>query len=158
MLATSLSIGRNLNITPLLDIHNTAFAHYYRYGHWWSLYGDCEGYKPLPDRYLVENLKRDASKGMSDGLHDDLLDHLDFYYGMVHGGILDPHTGQLRPDVVALATFTHPNTICGYAVARRDHFFYAYAASRIQTESALTKELYDLALDLMSYPDEPNSW
>lgn len=59
------------------------------------------------------NLKRDASKGTFNGRHDDSLYHLGFYFGMLHGSILDPHSGQLRPDVVALVTFTHPNTTCG---------------------------------------------
>ncbi len=76
---------------------------------------------------------------------------------MLHGSILDPHSGQLRPDVAALVTFTHPNTTCGYSVARRDHFYYA-DETHVQTDSALIKELSDIARDLMSYPDEPDSW
>jgi len=59
--------------------------------------------------------------------------------------------------VTALVTFTHPNTTRGYVVARRDHFYYA-DETYIQTDSALIKELSDIALDLMSCPDEPDSW
>jgi hypothetical protein len=57
MLATPSQIGRNLHITPLIDIQNPAFADTYSKGLWWAIYGDCEGEKPLPDGYLVENLK-----------------------------------------------------------------------------------------------------
>jgi hypothetical protein len=107
--------------------------------------------------YYVENLKRDASKGLFSGQQDDLFYHLGFYFGMVHGSILDPRSGQLRPDVTALVTFTHPNAKRGYSVARRDHFYYA-DITYIRTESALLKELSEIALDLMSHSDEPDSW
>lgn len=152
-----LQITKKLAVTPLIDIQSAAFADTYRNGLWWSLYGECEGEKPLPESYLVDNLKRDASKGLLSGQQDNLLYHLGFYFGMVHGSILDPHSGQLRPDVAALVTFTHPNAKRGYSVARRDHFYYA-DITYIRTESALLQEVYDIAQDLMSYPDESDSW
>jgi hypothetical protein len=150
-------VTKKLAIPPLIEFENTAFADSYRNGLWWAMYGDSEGEKPLPDSYLVDNLKRDASKGTFDGQHDDSLYHLGFYFGMLHGSILDPRSGQLRHDVTALVTFTHPNAQRGYSVARRDHFYYADITC-IRTESALIKELYETALDLLSYPDEPDSW
>jgi hypothetical protein len=79
------------------------------------------------------------------------------YFGMLHGSILNPRSGQLRPDVTALVTFTHPNTKRGYSVARRDHFYYA-DVTYIQTESALIKELSDIAQDVTSYPAGSDSW
>jgi hypothetical protein len=123
----------------------------------WAMHGDYEGEKPIPDSYLVENLMRDASKGTFDGQHNDSLYHVGFYFGMLHGSILDPRSGQLRPDVTALVTFTHPDARRGYSVARHDHFYYA-DATYIQTESALLKELSDIAQDVMSYPDKLDSW
>jgi hypothetical protein len=118
MSATLLQIARNLYVTPLVDIQNPAFADTYSKGLWWAMHGDYDGEKPIPDCYLVENLKRDASKGMFDGQHDDSLYHLGFYFGMLHGSILDRRSGQLRPDVTALVTFTHPNAKRGYSVVR----------------------------------------
>ena len=131
-----LQITKKLAVTPLFDIESDTFADTYRNGLWWSLYGECEGEKPLPDSYLADNLKRDANKGLLIGQQDDLLYHVGFYFGMVHGGILCPRTGQQRPDVTALATFTHPNARRGYSVARRDHFYYA-DITYVRTESAL---------------------
>ena len=153
----TLRVTKKLTVTPLFNIESPAFADTYNRGLWWAMYGDYEGEKPLPDSYLVENLKRDASKGMFDGQHGDSLHHLGFYFGMLHGSILDPRSGKPRRDVTALLTFTHPNTKHGYSVARRGHFYYA-DITYVRTESALLKELYEIALDLTSYPDDPDGW
>jgi hypothetical protein len=150
-----LLIARSLHVTPLINIHNAAFAQYHCDGLWWSLYGDYEGDKPLPDHYFVENIKRDASKGAFSGLHDDLLYHLGFYFGMVHGGILDPRTGQIRPDVIALVTLTHCDTKRGYPIGRRDCFMNLAPESRIFTDAELLEELRETALDLMDSADDP---
>ena len=152
-----LQITKKLAVTPLFEIQSAAFADTYLNGLWWSLYGECEGEKPFPDSYLVENLKRDASKSLFGGQQDDSLYHLGFYFGMIHGSILCPRTGQLRPDMTALVTFTHPNARRGYSVARRDHFYYA-DITYVRTESALLQELCEIAQDVMGYPDDLDSW
>ena len=149
----TLQVTKKLTVTPLFGIETPAFADTYCRGLWWAMHGDYEGEKPLPDGYLVDNLKRDANKGMFDGQRNDSLYHLGFYFGMLHGSILDPRSSQPRPAVTALVTFTHPKARRGYAVARRDHFYYA-DVSYIPTESALVKELGEIVLDLMSYPDD----
>lgn len=159
MSATPLQIARNLHVTPLIDIHTPAFADTYRKGLWWALYGEYEGVKPIPDSYLVTNLKRDASVDTFSGQHDDLLDHLGFYFGMVHGALLAPHSGgKLRQDVTALITFTHRDTRQGYHVARRAYFYDAEIYSHIQTDSELIRTVYESARDHLSYADEPDSW
>ncbi len=147
----TLQITKKLTVTPLIEIQNPAFADTYSKGLWWAMHGDYIGEKPAPDSYLVENLKREASKGTLN------VQQVGLYFGMLHGSILEPQSGQLGPDVVTIVTFTHPNTKRGYSVARRDHFYYA-DETRIQTDSALIEELFDMALDLMSYPDEHDSW
>jgi hypothetical protein len=83
------------------------------------------------------------------------LPYLGFYFGMVHSGILVPHTGQFRPDATAVVTFTHCDTKHGYSVGRRDHFY--YAEPYLVTEGSLIEELCESAQDFMSYPDEPDS-
>jgi hypothetical protein len=128
-MATTLPVTNKLHVTPLFDIQDATFADTYRNRLWWSLYRESEGEKPLPDSYLVENFKRDANKGMFSGQQDDLLYHLGFYFGMVHGGILSPRTGQLRHDITTLVTFTHRDGKRGYSVARRDHFYYSESTS-----------------------------
>jgi hypothetical protein len=157
----TLQVTKKLTVNPLIDIENSIFADTYSRGLWRAMHGEYQGKKPVPDSYLVDNLKREASKGAFDGQHTDGLPHLlGFYFGMLHGSILEPHTshvpdtrspglfgmlhgsilephsGQLRPDVVALATFTHPDTVRGYAVARRDYFFGTNVGSLIQTDRA----------------------
>ncbi len=155
---TALQITKRLAVTPLIDIQDAAFASSYSNGLWWSLYGDHAGVKPLPDCYLVDNLKRDASKGFFDGQHDNLLSHLGFYFGMVHGGILSPRTGKLCPNATALVTFGHPDAARGYAVARRDCFYYAAPESGIDTDTKLLQELCTIARDLQDYPDDGTCW
>ena len=159
---TTLQVTKKLAIPPLFDMETPAFADTYHNGLWWALYGDYERENPLPDTYLIDNLKRAASKGLFDGQHNGMLYHLGFYFGMLHGGILDPRSGQLRPDVTALATFTHPDAKRGYSVARRDYFYYN-DITPIRTESVLLKELCDIALDLTTplpngRSDDPDSW
>ena len=153
----TLHVTKKLTVTPLFTLETPTFADIYSRGLWWAMHGDYEGEKPQPDSYFVDNLKRDASKDMFDGQHDNSLHHLGFYFGMLHGSILDPRSNKLRPDVTALMTFTHPNTKHGYSVARRDHFYYA-DITYVRTESALLKELSEIARDMISYSDDPDSW
>lgn len=141
--ATPLLIARNLYVTPLIDIENPAFAKHYHNGLCWSLSGDYKGHKPFSDAHLVANLKRDAAKG---------------YFGVLHGCILSPQTGQIRPDVTALVTFTHPDIAHGYYVGRRDCFMGTPPNERVYTDGELLEELRQIALDVMGYPDEENSW
>ena len=111
-----LRITKKLSVTPLLDSRNDDFALRYSCGLRWSLYGEYEGDKPVPDSYLVENLKHDAGKGFLDGQHDDCLPSLGFYFGMLHGGILSSRTGQLRPDVIALQGYPDDGTSWYYSI------------------------------------------
>src|SRR5260221_5192597 len=120
MPATPLLIARNLHITALIDIENPAFAKHYHDGLCWSLSDDYKGYKPFSDAHLVANLKRDAAKGYFDGQHEEALLYVGFYFGALHGCLLSSQTGRIRPDVTALATFTHPDAARGYYVGRRD--------------------------------------
>jgi hypothetical protein len=154
----TLQITNALTVTPLIDVHNVVFAKHYRDGLCWSLSGDYRGDKPLSDTHLVANLKRDAAKGYFDGQHEDSLLYVGFYFGALHGCLLSPQTGQLRPDVTALFTCSHPDAAKGYYVGRRDCFMGTPPNERIYTDSELLEELCQIAQDLMGYPDEENSW
>ena len=145
-------------MTPLLDIRNDDFTQRYSCGIWWTLYGEYEGDKPVPNSYLVENLKRDAAKGFLDGQHDDYLPSLGFYFGMIHGGILSPETGQLHPHVTTLVTFTQQVAMQGYTVGRRDCLYYPQPDAHFDTEMVLLAELCAIAQDLRDYPDDGTNW
>ena len=155
---TPLRITKKLSVAPLLDIRNEDFAQRYSCGLRWSLYGEYEGDKPVPDSYLVENLKQDAAKGFLDGQYDDYLPSLGFYFGMLHGGILLPRTGQLHPNVTTLVMFTQQVAMQGYTVGRRDCLYYSPPEARFDTDTALLAELCAIAQDLRDYPDDGTSW
>jgi hypothetical protein len=107
---------------PLIDIQSAEFAKQYEFGRWWSLYGDEQGQGPVPVSYLVTNLKRYAERdyfGTNDPYH---LSHLGFFFGMYHGGILSPHTGERRPDVTTLAHLDHRDARRGYRAGRACYF------------------------------------
>jgi len=158
MPATPLLIARNLHITALIDIENPAFAKHYHDGLRWSLSGDYKGNKPFSDAHLVANLKSDAAHGYFDGQHGDRALYVGFYLEALHGCLLSPLTGQLRPDATALVAFSHPDTARGYRVGRRDCYMAPTPESRIYTDRKLIEELYQIALDLAGYPHEEDSW
>ncbi len=157
-MSNTLQITNKLSVTSLIDMHNAAFAKNYCDGLRWSLFGDYKGDKPFLDSHLIANLKRDAAKGYFDGQHQDRLLYVGFYFGALHGCLLSPETGAIRSDVNALATFTHPDTVHGYYVGRRDCSMGTPPNERIYTDSELLEELCQIAQDVMGYPDEENSW
>jgi hypothetical protein len=76
----------------------------------WPLSVDYRGDRPLLDTHLVANLKRDVAKGYFDGQHEDSLLYVGFYFGTLLGWLRSPQAGQLRFDVTALITCSHPNS------------------------------------------------
>ena len=158
MPVTPLQIARNLHITPLIDVENPTFAKHYCDGLCWSLSGDYKGNKPFSDVHLVANLKRDAAHGYFDGRHEDRLLYVDFYFGALHGCLLSPRTGQLRPNTTALVMFSHPDTARGYRVGRRDCYMDPTPESRVYADVKLIEELCQIALDLAGYSHEEDSW
>jgi hypothetical protein len=142
----------------LIDIETPDFLTCYRNGLWWSLYGDWERSSPLPDTYLIDNLKQSAYKGFFDRQNDERLPWIGFYFGMMHGGILSPDTGALRADVCTLASLTHRDSKRGYEIGRRDCSMNYASDQRIYTEGELLEEVRQIALDVMGSPDEPDSW
>jgi hypothetical protein len=154
----TLRITNKLSVTPLIDMHNAAFARHYRDGLWWSLSGDYKGDKPLSDTHLVANLKRDVTKGYFDGLHEDSLLYIGFYFGALHGCLLSPQTGQLRPDVTALVTFSHPDAARGYDVGREYYFIDSEPNEPRYTDSDLIERLRELTRESVQFHDEEETW
>ncbi len=143
---------------PLIDIQSEEFAKQYEYGVWWSMYGDEQGNGPVAASYLVINLKRYAERqyfGKNDPYH---LHHLGFFLGMYHGGILSPHTGQLRPDVTTLARLDHPDARRGYRAGREFYFVDAEPHERRTTEHSLIERLRESVGEMASWCDGDGTW
>ncbi len=122
-----LQITKKLHITPLIDIQSATFAERYVTGVCWRLFGwrehgEVEAQGPLPEHYLIDNLKRCAQINRFDGRHEELLrKDIGFFLGMLHGGVLTPD-GALRPDAKTLVIVHTQDFREGYERGRRDYF------------------------------------
>jgi hypothetical protein len=123
----TLQITKKLRITPLLDIQSATFAERYVTGVRWRLFGwhehgEVEAQGPLPEHYLMNNLKMCAQIDRFDGRHDiPLRKDIGFFLGMLHGGVLTPD-GTLRPDAKTLVVLHSKDFREGYTRGRRDYF------------------------------------
>jgi hypothetical protein len=123
----NLQISKKLHITPLIDIQSATFAERYVSGVWWRLFGwrrhgEIEAQGPLPEDYLIDNLKMCAKINRFDGRHDESLRaDIGFFLGMLHGGVLTP-AGTLRPDATTLVIIHTSDFGEGYERGRRDYF------------------------------------
>ncbi len=145
-------------ITPLVDIQHADFAHQYELGVWWSHYGDHQGNGPQPDTYLVVNLKTCAVHGYFDGQHEHLLSHIGFYLGMIHGGVLSPQTGKLRPDVTTLVTLCDTSIARGYRAGREWFFNEAEPHEQRRTDSTFIERLRESITEMLSFQDSDETW
>jgi hypothetical protein len=94
--------------------------------HWrlfgWRTHGEIEAQGPLPEHYLITNLKMCAQLNRFDGGHDEpLREDIGFFLGMLHGGVLTPD-GTLRPDANTLVIIHTQDFRQGYERGRRDYF------------------------------------
>jgi len=149
------SISTNV---PLIDIQSEECAKQYELGKWWSMYGDEQGKGPVPASYLVTNLKRYAEAdffGTNDPYH---LSHLGFFFGMYHGGILSPQTGQLRPDVTTLARLDHRDAKRGYRAGREFYFVDAEPHEQRYTECRLIDRLRESVTEMACWRNADSTW
>ena len=141
-------------VSPLIDFCSAKLAKQYDCGVWWRLHAcrtDSEVPQgPLPDSYFVENLKACVARHEFDTASSEhsVQQTLCFLLGMLHGGVLSPETGLLRPDVTTLVVMTHYECARGYNVGRRWSFFDAMPDEDcIYTEVRVMQELRDLVAD-----------
>jgi hypothetical protein len=120
-------ITKKLRIIPLIGIQSSTFAERYISGVCWRLFGwrthgEIEAQGPLPEDYLIDDLKMCAKINRFDGGHDEALRaDLGLFLGMLRGGVLTP-AGTLRPDARTLVII-HTQDFCeGYERGRRDYF------------------------------------
>ncbi len=123
----TLQITKKLHITPLLEIQSATFAKRYVTGVRWRLFGwrehgEIEAQGPLPEDYLIDNLKLCAQINHFDVRHEEpLRADIGFFLGMLHGGVLTPD-GALRPDARTLVIIHTKDFRAGYERGRRDYF------------------------------------
>src|SRR5260370_9638407 len=111
------------DVSPILDIQSAEFAEQYQLGAYWARYGDEQGNGPQPDTYLIVTITTLIENGHFNNLQSAWLPNLGVFLGMVHGGLLSPQTGLLRPTLTALVRLIDPYVIRSYR-AGRVWFFY----------------------------------
>ncbi len=123
----TLQITKQLSITPLIDAQSTTFAEQYVTGVRWRLFGwrehgEVEAQGPLPEHFLIDNLKMCAQMDRFDGHHDEALrKDIGFFLGMLHGGVLTA-IGTLRSDATTFVIIRTPDFREGYERGRHDYF------------------------------------
>jgi hypothetical protein len=154
----TLQITKKLAVTPLIDIQSEEFAEQYEYGVSWSMYGDEQGQGPVAASYLVTNLKRYAEQDYFGTNDPYYLHHLGFFLGMYHGGILSPQTGQLRPDVTALAHLDHRDAKRGYRAGREFYFVDAEPHEQRYTECSLIERFRKSVTEMAFWHNGERTW
>ena len=56
-------VTKTQKLIPLIDIQDEEFAEQYKLGLKWAMYGEREDDGPLPDSYLVQNLRSYEERG-----------------------------------------------------------------------------------------------
>lgn len=153
-----LNDARSSTTVPLIDIQSAEFARQYTLGKWWSMYGDEQGQGPVPASYLVTNLQRYAEGDYFGTGDPDHLSHLGFFFGMYHGGILSPHTGQRRPEVTTLTHLDHRDAKRGYRAGREFYFVDAEPHEQRYTECRLIERLRESVTEMASWHDGESNW
>ena len=100
---------------PLITIQNEQFKHQYELGVRYALSEDRQEHTPLPDSYLVDNLKYAAAGGYFASLHDQRLLRFGFCLGRYHGVILSTQA-------TTLLTFSRNESHRGYLCGRQAYF------------------------------------
>lgn len=151
-------MATNQLLTHLIDIQSAEYAEHYQRGVNWSMYGDVQGTRLIPASYLVTNLKRYAERGYFERQDQSSLYHIGFLLGMYHGGVLEPSTGKLRPNVTTLAHLDHRDARRGYRAGREFFFVDAEPHERRMTESALLERIHESVTEMAHWKDADGTW
>ena len=154
---TALPITSRLHVTPLLDIQHPQFEKLYRDGVRWSLFKERTD-RPLTDRFVLENLGSSLAETDADGQHGHWLPLIGFHFGRLHGAILSPQAGKLRPGVTALVSFQNKDAARGYHVGREYYFIDAQPDERTFTDAGLLERLQELQRDSAAFHGEKDTW
>jgi hypothetical protein len=142
-------------ISPLIDFCSATSRQQHERGVQQLLHtGDTDNeatHELLPDSYFVNIVKSCVRRPEFDNpFTDPSVKHaLCFFLGVLHGCILSPTTGLLRPDVKTLVVLTHQEFARGYNVGRRWYFFDAMPdEERHYTEERVLQEVWDFFADV----------
>lgn len=153
---TALPITSRLHVTPLLDIHHPQFKKRYRDGVRWSLFFKERTDRPVTDRFVLENIR--SSLAEADRQDGHWLPLIGFHIGRLHGAILSPQTGQLRPGVTALVRFQNEDAARGYRVGREWYFIDAQPDERTCTDAKLMERFQELQHESVTFHDGEATW
>ena len=136
-------------VSPLIDFCSADSRKQYDNGVWWRLHGwrtrgRAEAPGLLPDSYFVNDLKGCVARKEFDTPAGELRARhsLCFSLGLLHGGVLYPETGLLRPQVTTLIVLTSSECARGYDVGRRWYFVDAMPdENRVYTDEQVMEEL-----------------
>jgi len=142
---THVRVTSRLTVQALLDIDNAEFARWYELGVWWAMYGEPQGCGPYPDSYLIETIGDGRKKGWYNSLLSGHFPMVGFKLGIVHGGMLDPATLQLRTSA-SLVVLDDPDFTKGYHAGRHYYFFEGGNERRL-TDGLLTEYINGWALE-----------
>ncbi len=102
---TLIPVTRSFSVQPLLEINDPVFAHWYELGVFWAMYGDFQGNEPYEDRYLIDNISRNIQAGRYEQLDSSWFTSAGFYFGMIHGAMLELGSHQMRQaDTIVVLT------------------------------------------------------
>jgi hypothetical protein len=119
-----------LEVVPLITIQDEKFKHQYELGVWCALSEDRQERTPIPDHYLVSNLKYAAACGYFLPRYTHKLRPLGFCLGMYHGA-------ALSPQATTLLTFSHEESQKGYQCGRRAYFTELSHQERTYTDETI---------------------
>ena len=77
---------------------------------------------------------------------------------MYHGGVLEPSTGRLRPDMKTLVHLDHRDTKRGYRAGREFYFVDAEPHERRMTEGYLIERLCESVTEMAYWKDLDSTW
>jgi len=154
---TALQITSRLHVTSLLDIHYPTFEKLYRDGIRWSLFKEHND-GSVTDHYVIENLRALLAEAYVDEQHGSWLQLIGFHIGRLHGAILSPQTGQLRPGVTALVRFQNEDAARGYRVGREWYFIDAQPDKRTCTDAKLMERFQELQRESVTFRDGEATW
>src|SRR5258708_38889580 len=145
------------DVTPLLDIQNAEFADQYQLGAYWARYGDEQGNGPQTDTYFIGNVTTLIESGHCNDLQSAWFPHFWFFLGMVHGGVLNPQTGELWPSTAMLVRLSEQHFTRGYRAGRIWFFYESNPDERRLTDTSLMQRLHELATERQAYRDEEST-
>ncbi|HEU5227771.1 MAG TPA: hypothetical protein VFU49_08155 [Ktedonobacteraceae bacterium] len=148
---------RRLHITPLMSMEYAIFRERYEQGLAYALFEEQEELPtPLHDLYLVDMfmLARNVLHLFDGQSQQQLYAHFGLVLGEIHGSVLSPSSGSVRPDVSTLVMLEDEEVIRGYRAGRE--FYFTEADSEQEwhwTEERLLERLNELAQEYDTYQD-----